>query len=163
MLETEYKFLVNSQLFLAYLDEIKLNSGTCLHVADIHQGYLYNKDKIVVRVRTIGKNLGYITYKEPTDNPIVRVELEEKIGFDLAQKMLNLCDKVISKTRYAFVLPGDSNQYMEVDFFHDIDLVLCEVEVDNFLPNQQLIKLDWMLEDVSTNPAYFNCNLSNSP
>jgi len=158
MLEIEYKFLVDIEKFLSYIDEIKNNSGSCFTVKDIHQGYLYNKDKTVVRVRTVGKNLAYITYKEPTENPIVRVELEEKIGFDLAEKMLKLCDKVISKTRYAFVLP-DTNQYMEVDVFHDIDLVLCEVEIDTYLPNRQLIKLDWMLEDVSTNPAYFNCNL----
>jgi adenylate cyclase len=157
-MEIEYKYLVDPVQFLDYLEDIKsVSYAHNLSVTKIRQGYIYNQDKKIVRIRIENKH-AFLTYKEPTANPIIRYEKEQQIGTELAEKILALCPKIIAKTRYTFTHPN-SKQWMEVDFFHDTNLVLCEIEVDNYLPNQNLIILPWMIKDVSTDPQYFNCNM----
>jgi adenylate cyclase len=157
-MEIEYKYLVDSVQFLDYLEDIKSSCNTHdRSITKIQQGYIYNQDGKIVRIR-IENNRAFLTYKEPTDNPIIRHEKEQQIGLEIAQKILVLCPKIITKTRYSFTHPN-TQQHMEVDFFHDSDLVLCEIEVDHYLPNQNLIILPWMIKDVSIDPQYFNCNM----
>ncbi len=124
------------------------------------QGYLSTVKERVVRVRTIDDK-GYLTIKGISKG-ISRLEFEYEIPLEDANKMLDeLCERpLIEKARYKIEYGG---LVWEVDeFFGDNEgLILAEVELSD--ENQHIELPDWIGEEVSGDPRYFNSNLIKHP
>jgi adenylate cyclase len=124
------------------------------------QGYIADQPGRTVRVRIAGDR-GFLTIKGST-NGITRLEFEYMIPINDANEMLNrLCTSpIIEKYRYKISL---GNIIWEVDEFlgDNQGLIIAEVELQNA---EQAIDLpDWLGEDVSHDPRYYNSNLSKHP
>lgn len=147
--EIERKFLVQGDSWRA------LAKGTVYR-----QGYLSTVKERVVRVRTIDDN-GFLTIKGITTG-VSRAEFEYEIPTEDANLMLdNLCERpLIEKTRYKIALDGLT---WEIDEFagDNQGLIVAEVELQD--ENQQFEKPDWIGEEVSGDPRYFNSNLIKHP
>ncbi|MCF4969982.1 CYTH domain-containing protein [Nostoc sp. CMAA1605] len=123
------------------------------------QGYIASQGA-TVRVRIV-KNQGYLTIKGPTVN-YSRSEFEYPIPLADAQEMLDtLCVRpLIEKTRYKINI---SDLVWEVDEFAGANqgLILAEVELTDEL--QKIELPDWIGEEVSGNPKYYNSYLVKHP
>ncbi|MDJ0728974.1 MAG: CYTH domain-containing protein [Crocosphaera sp.] len=125
------------------------------------QGYISTGKKMTtIRVRIIGEK-AYLTIKSKTEG-ISRHEFEYPIPLEDAQIMLNsLCDRpLIEKIRYKI---NHDNLLWEIDEFQGENkgLILAEVELEN--ENQMLNIPDWVGEEVSHDPRYYNVNLVKYP
>lgn len=124
------------------------------------QGYLSLVKERTVRVRLVG-DLGLLTIKGITQG-ITRREYEYEIPADEAAEMLdNLCERpLIEKTRY---LLDDEGFRWEIDEFHgeNAGLVVAEIELES--EGQDFPRPDWLGEEVSGDPRYFNSNLISHP
>ena len=124
------------------------------------QGYLNSTKERVVRVRTIDDK-GFLTIKGITTGA-TRVEYEYEIPDAEATAMLDeLCEKpLIEKNRYKIALGGFT---WEVDEFfgENQGLIVAEVELES--EDQQFEKPDWIGEEVTGDPKYFNSNLIQNP
>ncbi len=147
--EIERKFLVASEDWRA------LARGT-----RYRQGYLSTVKERTVRVRTID-NKGFLTVKGITVGA-TRSEYEYEIPAADAAEMLNdLCEKpIIEKNRYKIPLGGVT---LEVDEFLGVNdgLIVAEVELQS--EDQYFPKPDWIGEEVTSDPKYFNANLIARP
>jgi CYTH domain-containing protein len=147
--EIERKFLV------------KGDEWRSLGVGEIYrQGYITNDNGRTVRVRVVGEQ-GYLTIKGPTTG-MGRAEFEYKIPVEDAQELLEtLCDRpFIEKTRYKINI-GDL--IWEVDEFwgENQGLILAEVELET---EDQIIDIpNWIGEEVTSDPRYYNSNLVKNP
>lgn len=145
-LEIERKFLVkdNSYITLAVEKET------------IIQGYLSRNPNAIVRVRIAGKK-AFITVKSKTIG-ILRKEWEYSIPLTDAREMLSLCKGLIEKERYKVPYA----QYIwEIDVFKGSNsgLVVAEIELPS--PNAIFELPQFIGEEVTGNPLYYNSNLSN--
>ena len=124
------------------------------------QGYLAADIKRSVRVRVAGDG-GLITIKGSTEG-ITRAEYEYEIPRADAEAMLDqLCNRpLIEKNRTKISLNG---VVWEVDEFFGANqgLIMAEVELNS--PQQAIDLPDWIGEEVSTDPRYFNSNLVQHP
>ncbi len=125
------------------------------------QGYISSdSENITVRVRVLGSK-GFLTLKGPTKG-ISRSEMEVEIPVEEATHMLrNFCgDRVVSKTRY---LLGINGLQWEIDEFsgENQGLIVAEIELES--EDQAFEKPDWLGEEVSFDPRYFNAALSLNP
>jgi CYTH domain-containing protein len=124
------------------------------------QGYLSTVKERTVRVRTIDEE-GFLTIKGITEG-ISRLEFEYPIPVADASKMLDeLCPRpLIEKARYKIEYGG---LVWEVDeFFGDNEgLVVAEVELSD--EDQEISLPEWIGEEVSGDPRYFNSNLTVHP
>ncbi len=146
--EIERKFLVRDPSI------VEGRSGT-----RIRQGYLSHDKNAVVRVR-IRDEEAFLTVKGITRG-IRRSEFEYPIPVDDARQLLQLCPEGhIDKTRHE-VPHGDHT--WEVDVFHGDNegLILAEVELDD--ENTEPALPEWLGEEVSGDPRYFNSELSRNP
>ncbi|MFZ9027527.1 MAG: CYTH domain-containing protein [Crocinitomicaceae bacterium] len=146
MKEIEYKYLV---------DESKWNVLSKPEPQEIIQGFLSRSKELVVRVRVKGEN-GYLTIKGKSEG-IARTEFEYQIPVDEAKAILaEFSDKQIIKKRYEIT---DHGKTWEVDVFKGAleGLILAELEVES--EDEQFTLPDWVTEDVSSNPNYFNAVL----
>lgn len=147
-LEIERKFLVKEG---AWRNE----KGT-----KYRQGYLNSAKERTVRVRIIdGK--GYLTIKG-ISRGAVREEYEYDIPKAEAEAMLNnLCEKpLIEKLRYKIKFQG---LVWEVDEFfgENQGLIIAEVELES---EDQTVNIpEWVGEEVTGDPKYFNANLIHHP
>ncbi len=145
-LEIERKFLVDAKKVV----KLKLTGGE-----RISQGYLSTDPNKVVRVR-IKKNSGFLTIKSANIG-IVRKEFEYEIPVEDAEEILKLCaPNILSKVRYKVEYAG---HVWEVDIFEgkNAGLIIAEVEINSL---DEFVKIpDWVGEEVSNNPRYFNSNL----
>ena len=123
------------------------------------QGYLNTEKARTVRVRTI-EDRGYLTIKGISIGAS-RLEFEYEIPRQDADALLDICEKpLIEKNRYkvehgAFVWEVD-------EFFgENRGLVVAEVELEN--EDQYFPKPDWIGEEVTGDPRYFNSNLVKNP
>jgi len=124
------------------------------------QGYLSTVAARTVRVRVI-EDSGYLTIKGATTN-VTRAEYEYAIPVQDAHAILDtLCERpLIEKTRYRIEHQG---MVWEVDEFagENAGLLIAEVELDS---EDQVITLpEWIGEEVTGEPRYFNANLIASP
>jgi adenylate cyclase len=147
--EIERKFLVKADTYQ------QLAPGTVYR-----QGYLSTVKERTVRVRTIDDK-GYLTIKGITRG-ISRVEFEYEIPHAEATAMLDdLCiQPLVEKARYKVPLGGF---VWEVDEFHGVNegLVVAEIELES---EEQTFDIpDWIAEEVSGDPRYFNSNLIANP
>lgn len=124
------------------------------------QGYLSSTKERVVRVRTINEK-GYLTIKGITSGA-TRTEYEYEIPAVEAEAMLDeLCEKpLIEKNRYKIDHKGLT---WEVDEFsgENQGLIVAEVELES--EDQDFEKPEWVSEEVTDNPRYFNSNLAANP
>ncbi|KKD39210.1 MAG: CYTH domain-containing protein [Limnoraphis robusta] len=124
------------------------------------QGYISSENGRTVRVRIIG-NQGYLTIKG-AGTSLVRSEFEYVIPVEDAEEMLQtLCDRpFIEKKRHKISF---GNLIWEVDEFlgDNQGLIIAEVELSD--PNQIIEIPDWISEEVSHDPRYYNSNLVKNP
>lgn len=147
--EIERKFLVKS-------DEWRNLATGIIY----RQGYIATKKGTTVRVRLAG-NQGYLTIKGASKG-ISRAEYEYEIPAEDAQEMLNnLCEPpLIEKTRYKIAI---DDLVWEVDEFvgENQDLIVAEVELTD--ANQTINLPEWIGQEVSDDPRYYNANLVQHP
>lgn len=126
----------------------------------ISQGYLCSDNKRTVRVR-IKNEEAFLTIKSKTIG-ISREEFEYKIPLNEAKFILEkLCDKpIIEKNRYEIKF---QNKIWEVDEFlgDNFGLILAEIELNS--EDENFEKPNWVGEEVSKDPKYFNSNLAKNP
>ena len=147
-LEIEKKFLVKKGVWCQ-------EQGT-----KYRQGYLNSAKERTVRVRTIGDK-GYLTVKGIARGA-VRVEYEYEIPATEAEAMLNdLCEKpLIEKMRYKIEHQG---VVWEIDEFCGENQGLIVAEVELASEDQKFVKPEWIGEEVTGDPKYFNANLIHRP
>ncbi len=145
-MEIERKFLVNEELW----KHVKKGNGK-----HIRQGYFTSSEHYSVRVRTKGEQ-AFLTVKG-TREGISRDEFEYEIPYPDALFMLErYTQPYLEKTRYEVKFEG---KIWEIDEFHGklSPLILAEVELNS---EDEAIQLPgWVMEEVSTNPDYFNSNI----
>jgi len=103
---------------------------------------------------------GFITIKTKR-NHISRNEFEYKIPLEEARELISLSDEVpIEKNRY---LLTDNGFTWEVDVFEDLNkgLIIAEIELDS--EDQEFDKPEWLLDEVSDDPRFYNSNLQQVP
>jgi CYTH domain-containing protein len=124
------------------------------------QGYLSTVKERTVRVRVVGTR-GFLTIKGITIGA-TRTEYEYEIPVDEARAMLaDLCEQpIIEKIRYEVDWEGLT---WEVDEFLGVNsgLVVAEVELED--ADREIALPEWIGEDVTDDPRYFNSNLVARP
>ncbi len=123
------------------------------------QGYLNSAKERNVRVRTM-EDKAYLTIKGIAIGAS-RMEFEYEIPLQDADELLEICEKpLIEKTRYKV---QEGGFVWEVDeFFRDNQgLIVAEVELES--EDQEFPKPDWVGEEVTGDPRYFNSNLIKNP
>ncbi len=146
MKEIEYKFLV---------DRVIWEKAEKPKPELIVQGYISKSEDSTVRVRIKGER-GYLTIKGKTTG-ITRTEFEYEIPVSDAEAMIDLfTEKHIRKHRYEVMVDGKT---WEVDEFHGKleGLILAELEVES--EDETFTKPNWVTQDVSTDPNYYNAVL----
>lgn len=142
--EIEHKYLVKSDKYKDYVESTE----------EIIQGYLSKDSERVVRVRIKG-NIGYLTIKSKTENSH-RHEYEYEIPYKDALELMNLCiGEPIKKIRSIIYYQGFR---WEIDEFCNKNIpTIAEIE----LPSSDTIYPlpDFIGENVSGNPAYYNSNI----
>ena len=144
--ETERKFLVKGEFKHLAIKKIQIT-----------QCYLSIDPDKTIRIR-IADNNAYLTIKSRlSKNLIARNEWEFPVALSDANEMMQIClpGKIV-KTRY-FVPAGDHT--FEVDVFHDKNegLLIAEVELSD--ENEQFKRPDWLGDEVTGDPRYYNANL----
>ena len=123
------------------------------------QGYLSRDKHRTVRVRIAGDQ-GVLTIKG-LNVGAVRPEVEYQIPVADAEEMLKLCEQpLIEKNRYVV---GFAGNHWEVDEFlgENLGLVVAEIELES--ESQSFEKPDWVGEEVTEDPRYFNSRLAAEP
>ena len=124
------------------------------------QGYLNSIKERTVRVRTINEK-GFLTIKGITVGA-TRAEYEYEIPKDECTAMLDdLAEKpIIDKSRYKVDYEGFT---WEIDEFfgENQGLIVAEIELES--EDQKFEKPEWIGEEVTGDPRYFNSNLINHP
>lgn len=151
MIEIERKFLVNSDTY----------KNEAITKTKIAQGYLNKHPQRSVRIR-IKANQAFITVKGASNaSGTSRFEWEKEIDFEEGKSLLLLCEKpIIDKYRYEV---RSGNHVFEVDEFLDENrgLVIAEVELNS--EDEIFLKPDWIGEEVTGDPKYYNSQLSSVP
>jgi CYTH domain-containing protein len=124
------------------------------------QGYLSTVKERTVRVRAAGDQ-GSITIKGITIGA-TRTEFEYPIPLADADAMLDeLCERpIIEKTRHVVEVDGT---IWEIDEFAGLNegLIVAEVELDSV--DQGFTRPEWIGDEVTDDPRYFNANLISHP
>jgi CYTH domain-containing protein len=127
---------------------------------EIRQGYLSTVKERTVRVRVVG-DAAYLTIKGITRGA-TRAEFEYPIPVSDADEMLDeLCERpLIEKTRHVVVSAG---MVWEIDEFAGVNdgLTIAEVELEH--EDQPFEIPDWVGDEVTADPRYFNANLIARP
>jgi len=123
------------------------------------QGYLNREKKGTVRVRIAGDK-AFLTIKGIVRG-LSRTEFEYDIPFTDAEILLKLCDSpLIQKNRYTVMHEG--NEWAVDEFFGENEgLVIAEIELEK--EDQLFERPDWLGQEVSDDPKYFNANLVTYP
>jgi adenylate cyclase len=148
-IEIERKFLVKDDRWRS------LGSGKAYS-----QGYIPTQNQTTVRIRVAGEQ-GFITIKGSSVG-CARSEFEYPIPIADAREMLaTLCvPPLIEKTRYRVEWEGLT---WEIDEFagENQGLIVAEVELNEV--NQAIALPDWIGEEVTQDPRYYNSNLAKHP
>ncbi len=147
--EIERKFLVTSDSYRAQATR---------HYS-IQQGYLCKDIERVVRIRIRDERASLTIKAAPKEGSITRFEWEKEIDLADAKELMQKClPGAIEKTRYIIPVEGSSLKW-EVDEFHGRleGLVVAEIELEN--ESQAYEKPDFVGEEVTENPRYYNANL----
>lgn len=150
-LEIERKYLVQSDIY-------KSISSKQFRIT---QGYLSSNPERTVRIRIKGDK-GYITIKGIANiSGLTRFEWEKEIGIVEAEELLALCEPgVIDKMRFE-VRWGQ--HIIEIDEFYGDNEGLTVAEVELASEDDFFEKPDWLVEEVTGDPRYYNSELSKRP
>ena len=125
----------------------------------LRQGYLSSAQGRTVRVRTVDDK-AYLTIKGIAVGA-TRLEFEYEIPAEDARQLLSMCEKpLIEKDRYRV---EDGGVVWEVDEFYGENKGLIIAEVELMSEDQPFTKPDWVGEEVTGDPLYFNSNLIRKP
>jgi adenylate cyclase len=124
------------------------------------QGYLSTAKERTVRIRTVG-HTGFITVKG-INTGATRSEYEYEIPFiDATEILEELCERpLIEKMRYRIPFAGLT---WEVDEFEAENKGLITAEVELKEENQAVSIPDWIGQEVTGDPRYYNSNLVARP
>lgn len=124
------------------------------------KGYLSTVKERTVRVRIAG-DMGYITIKGVTVGA-TRPEYEYEIPLSDANEILDqLCERpLIEKTRYRITHAG---LVWEIDEFEGENRGLITADVELKDETQNVTFPDWVGQEVTQDPRYFNANLVAKP
>jgi adenylate cyclase len=145
-IETERKFLVKGEF-----------KHLAIKAINIVQLYLLKDPERTIRIR-IADDKAFLTIKSSKGrNSISRSEWEFPITISEAEEMMKICipGKII-KTRY--LIPS-GNHTFEVDVFRDRNEGLVIAEIELTAEDEQFDKPEWLGEEVTGIPKYFNSNL----
>ena len=151
MIEIERKFLVKSNDF----------KEQAFKVTHIIQGFLNRDPERTVRVR-VKDNKGVLTVKGLSSNDgLSRFEWEKDISKKEAKALLEFCEKgVIDKLRYE-IKKGE--HVFEVDEFYGDNEGLIIAEIELKTEDESFEKPEWLGDEVTGNPKYYNSELSKNP
>ena len=148
-MEIERKYLVMS------------NSYKQMAVARYHicQGYISREKTGTVRIR-ITDDKAYLTIKgKPAAGHFARYEWEKEIDVQEAKELMHLCQgTIIDKTRWIVPAAEDGLKW-EVDEFHGKHEGLTLAEIELTSEEQEVEKPDFVGEDVTSDPRYYNANM----
>ncbi|MDL2322443.1 CYTH domain-containing protein [Bacteroidales bacterium OttesenSCG-928-A17] len=127
----------------------------------ITQGYLSSVPERTVRIRTKGDK-GYITIKGIGNaSGASRFEWEKEIPAEEVNELLKIAEPgVIDKTRY--LVPAGKHTF-EVDEFYGENEGLTVAEVELSSEEESFEKPEWLGEEVTGDPKYFNSMLMKNP
>lgn len=148
-MEIERKYLVTN-------DSYKQLATARYH---IYQGYISREKTGTVRVR-IADDKAYLTIKgKPAAGHFARYEWEKEIDVQEAQELMRLCQgTIIDKTRW--IVPAtEEGLKWEVDEFHGKHEGLTLAEIELTSEEQAVEKPNFVGEDVTSNPLYYNANM----
>ena len=147
-IEIERKFLVTSMEML-----------TGISGEELSQGYLSHSADSTVRVRVAGEQ-GWLTIKGRTEGAS-RAEFEYPVPVEDARDLLGLCQSGrIEKTRYRIPQPP---HVWEIDVFHGDNQGLVVAEIELRSEQDRFDQPEWLGEEVTDDPRYFNSALSKHP
>ncbi|TDQ32932.1 CYTH domain-containing protein [Zeaxanthinibacter enoshimensis] len=149
--EIERKFLVVSG------DYVKQATSK----QQIRQGFLNTDPERTVRVRILDDS-AFITVKGASSaDGTSRFEWETEIHPEEGRKLLELCEDVpIEKNRYKVPV---GRHIFEVDEFLGANAGLVVAEVELGAVEEAYEQPDWLGEEVTGQPAYYNSQLSKHP
>jgi adenylate cyclase len=126
----------------------------------IKQGYLSRAANAAIRVRVHGAS-AELNVKSTRDG-IHRQEFEYAIPLHDAEAMLEevALRPWIDKTRH---LVRRGGHLWEIDEFHGANTGLVVAEIELAHADEEFERPDWLGEEVSTDPRYYNSNLSERP
>lgn len=148
--EIERKFLVSGDF-----------KSEAVKATRITQGYLSSVPERTVRVRIKGDK-GYMTVKGiGSDSGASRFEWEKEIPVEDVRELLKICEPgVIDKTRY--LVPAGKHTFEVDEFYGDNEgLVVAEVELGS--EDEEFVRPDWLGEEVTGDPRYYNSMLMKKP
>ena len=149
-IETERKFLVRSDAFLA----------RAVKAYRIKQGYIAHDGGNTVRVR-IRDNQGFLTIKGPSLDGMSRFEWEREIPLQDAEALTALCHGFIDKTRH--LVPAGAERFFEVDVFHGANEGLVMAEIELAAPDEPFARPAWLGREVTGDRRYYNAYLIGNP
>jgi len=148
-IEIERKFLLKNSDWKKLIDQS----------ISIKQGYLNSHIERNVRIRLTNET-ALLTIKGKTDHT-TRQEFEYKIPVKDAEALLKLCETpLIEKTRF---IVKDHNRLWEVDVFEGDNEGLIVAEIELTSEDEALTLPDWIGEEVSHDPRYYNSSLIKDP
>jgi len=126
----------------------------------IRQGYMGNVDKASVRIRVQGARAN-INIKSATLE-MRRMEYEYEIPLGEAEEMLDqLCNTPqIDKTRF---IVEQGKHIWEIDEFYGDNEGLLVAEIELATEGEVFDKPQWLGEEVTNDPRYYNVNLIKNP
>ena len=148
-MEIERKYLVTS-------DSYKQLAVARYHIC---QGYISREKTGTVRIR-ITDDKAFLTIKgKPAAGHFARYEWEKEIDVQEAKELMHLCQgTIIDKTRW--IIPAkEEGLKWEVDEFHGKHEGLTLAEIELTSEEQEVEKPDFVGEDVTSDPRYYNANM----
>ena len=148
-MEIERKYLVTS-------DSYKQMAVARYHIC---QGYISREKTGTVRIR-ITDDKAYLTIKgKPAAGHFARYEWEKEIDVQEAKELMQLCQgTIIDKTRW--IIPAkEEGLKWEVDEFHGKHEGQTLAEIELTSEEQEVEKPDFVGEDVTSDPRYYNANM----
>jgi adenylate cyclase len=123
----------------------------------IRQGYFSTEPGRTIRLRIAGEK-GILTFKTSIKTgSFSRNEWEFEIPAVDAEEMIKLClPGIIDKTRH--YIPSGRHTF-EVDIFHGKNAGLVIAEIELSAESEEFERPEWLGEEVTGNPQYYNSNL----
>lgn len=147
--EIERKFLLKNDSWREHIERS----------IPLKQGYLSTTPERTVRIRTKGEQ-GILTVKGATEG-VSRVEFEYEVPLADALAMLQLCENApIEKVRHLVHYQG---HLWEIDEFEGSNAGLVVAEIELASEEEKFALPDWIGEEVSDDPRYYNASLSSRP
>lgn len=145
-IEIERKFLVRGKFELLALKKIR-----------VRQFYFSTDPERIIRLRMTGEK-AVLTFKSGIGKgSFTRNEWEYEIPMKEALELSEIClPGCVDKTRHYIPF---GNHTFEVDVFHGKNEGLIIAEVELMSESEEFERPDWLGEEVTGRPEYYNSNL----